>query len=437
MAQDSSDRCFPAGLICPRTVIRLTPVLSLPRIAQVRRGRVPVLWITGPPGVGKTTASWQLFTELAGSGTRTAFADADQLCMCYPAPPDDPGRDLIRARNAGVVIRNYQAAGAQRVIVNGVVHPVLDVRRDLLKQAAVMVCRLRADPDEVVRRLAGRQPVSGGAAGDLARQVRDGCDRMDASDFADVCVDTTGVPAGEVAALIRDRCRGWPGFGEGSPQAVAARTALGRLAGSQARGYGGRILLVCGPAGVGKSTIGFELYRRCLRTALTAAYVDLDQIGFLAPHADGDPRNHRLKARNLAGIWRTYRAAGATHLVVSGPVENQAALRAYAAALPAAVITACRLHAGRAELRRRIMTRGEGGSWPQPGDPLRGQPDSYLSEVAEQAAADARTLDHTPLNALRIDTPGYTAAEAADLTAAAASWPDQGHSRKARVTLAR
>ncbi|HEV2253656.1 MAG TPA: ATP-binding protein [Streptosporangiaceae bacterium] len=53
---------------------------------------VPVLWITGPAGVGKSTVSWQLFTELAGSGTRTAFADADQLCMCYPAAPDDPGR---------------------------------------------------------------------------------------------------------------------------------------------------------------------------------------------------------------------------------------------------------------------------------------------------------------------------------------------------------
>ena len=176
--------------------------------ALVRRGRVPVLWITGPAGVGKSTVSWQLFTELAGSGTRTAFADADQLCMCYPAPPDDPGRDLIRARNAGVVIRNGQAAGARRVIVNGVVDPVLGVRRDLLQQAAVMVCRLRADPDEVVRRFAGRQRASGGDALGLVREVRDGCDRMDASDFADVCVDTTGVPAGEVARLVRDGCRG-------------------------------------------------------------------------------------------------------------------------------------------------------------------------------------------------------------------------------------
>ena len=186
------------------------------------RGRVPVLWITGPAGVGKSTVSWQLFTELAGSGTRAAFADADQLCMCYPAPPDDLGRDLIRARNVGVVIRNSRAAGARRVIVNGVVDPALGVRRDLLEQAEVTVCRLRADQDEVVRRFTGRQRGRGGEAGDLVRQVRDDCDRMDASGFADVCVDTTGGSAAEAARLVRDRCRGWPGFGLASEQPGAA-----------------------------------------------------------------------------------------------------------------------------------------------------------------------------------------------------------------------
>ena len=34
------------------------------------------------------------------------------------------------------------------------------------------------------------------------------------------------------------------------------------------------------------------------------------------------------------------------------------------------------------------MTRGEGGSWPRPGDPVARTPASYLSRVAEQAAAE-------------------------------------------------
>jgi adenylylsulfate kinase-like enzyme len=51
---------------------------------------IPVLWLWGPAGVGKSTVSWQLFTELTSAGTQVAFADTDQLCMCYPAPPADP-----------------------------------------------------------------------------------------------------------------------------------------------------------------------------------------------------------------------------------------------------------------------------------------------------------------------------------------------------------
>jgi predicted ABC-type ATPase len=381
------------------------------------------LWITGPAGVGKSTVSWQLFTELASSWGRAAFADADQLCMCYPAPPDDPGRDRIRARNTSAVIGNYQAAGARCVIVNGVVDPVLGVQRDLIEQATVLVCRLRADPDEVVRRLAGRDQRGGGDPQDVMRQVAGDCDRMDASAFADVCVETTGVPVAQVAQLVRDR---WPGFGAVARERPGAAPASpASPARDTTGGASGQILLLCGPAGVGKSTIGFQLYLRCLKSGLTAGYIDLDQIGFLTPPADGDPGSHKLKATNLAAIWRTYHAAGARHLVMTGPIDNQAALQTYLAALPSAELTACRLHAGPTELARRIMTRGDGGSWHQPGDPLRGQPASYLSRVAEQAAANAQALDRVRLDAIRIDTDGRTATEAADLAAAATGWPGQ------------
>jgi predicted ABC-type ATPase len=395
-------------------------MVPLPRIADMW---VPVLWISGPAGVGKSTVSWQLFTELAASGTRVAFADADQLCMCYPPPTDDPGRDRIRARNAGAVIGNYQAAGARCVIVDGVVDPALGVQRGLIGRAIVTVCRLRADRDEVVRRFSRRYQRSGGDLGDAVRQVRDECDRMDTSGFADVCVDTTGVPAVEAARLLRDSCRDWPGFREvvREPPGVAPAG----LAGGAADGAGGQVLLLCGPAGVGKSTIGFRLYLRCLRAGQTAGYIDLDQIGFLRPAADGDPGHHRVKAHNLAAIWRTYHAAGARYLVMTGPIENQAALRTYRAALPSAAVTTCRLHAGPAELTRRIMTRGEGGSWPQPGDPLHGQPAGHLARVAEQAAADAQALDRAHLDAIRIDTDGRTAVQAAGLIAAATRWPGQ------------
>src|SRR5215831_8510395 len=117
---------------------------------------------------------------------------------------------------------------------------------------------------------------------------------------------------------------------------------------------------------------------RYLSSGATAAYVDLDQIGFIRPGSTSDPGNHRLKAGNLGVMWQTYHAAGARHLIATGPIDSNAVLRTYLRALPAASVTVCRLHAGSAELTRRIMTRGDGGSWPQPGDPLRGQPAEFL-----------------------------------------------------------
>jgi hypothetical protein len=217
---------------------------------------------------------------------------------------------------------------------------------------------------------------------------------------------------------VRERCRDWPGFSGSLPPP-------GRDDGTDrdfaAEGADGEILLICGPAGVGKSTVGFQLYRRYLHDGRTAGYVDLDQIGFIRPGPDDDPGRHRLKAGNLAAMWRTYHAAGARHLVATGPVDSDEALRTYVRAVPAARVTAVRLHAGRAELTRRIMTRGAGGSWPQPGDPLRGQPREKLLLVADRAAAEARDLERVAAGMARIDTDGLTVTAAVDAIAAVAS----------------
>jgi broad-specificity NMP kinase len=381
--------------------------------------RVPVLWITGPAGVGKSTVSWQIFTELAQAGIHTAFADADQLCICYPAPPGDPGRGRLKAQNAGALVPRYRAAGACCVIVNGVLDPLHGLYSELMPLAEVTVCRLRADSAEVARRLTGRHG-SGGDSGELLNVTLSEADAFDASDFADVCIDITGMPPGGVAEVVRDRCRGWPGFSGSLPR---TRPAPGLETNGDAAGADGNILLICGPTGVGKSTVGFQLYLRYVRGGGTIGYVDLDQTGFVRPVPETDPGLHRLKAGNLGAMWRTYHAAGARHLIATGPVESQAVLQTYIRALPAASITVCRLHAGPVDMTRRIMSRGDGGSWPQPGDPLRGQPAGYLRRVADQAIADDKALERAAVGTVRIDTDWQSAAEAADLIAGTINWP--------------
>jgi adenylylsulfate kinase-like enzyme len=373
---------------------------------------IPVLWLCGPPGIGKSTVGWEIFTKLTRDVIEAGYVDIDQLGMCYPEPVSDPGRHRMKARNLGAVVANYRAAGARCVIVSGVVDPGRGVHAGMIPRTAVTVCRLRAGRDELRQRFLGRGEQAG-----LLDEVLSQADAMDASDIADVCVDTTGLAAAEAARLVRERTAGWPVLtGPGRPDETGSYD-------SPATAADGQVLLLCGATGVGKSTAGFEVYRRTLRAGSAAAYVDLDQVGFCRPVPAGDTGGHRVKARNLAAMWHTYRAAGAQCLIAVGPVETEAAAKAYADALPRAAITLCRLHAGAGELTRRIMLRGHGGSWPQPGDPLAGQPTAYLLRAAASAAAEAEALEHAVTGALRVDTDGLTVEETADLIAARTRWP--------------
>ena len=368
---------------------------------------IPVLWLCGPPGIGKSTVGWEIFTQLTQAGIEAGYLDIDQLGICYPEPASDPGRHRLKAQNLGAVVANYRAAGARCVIVSGVVDPGRGVPADLIPRAVITVCRLRAGRDELRQRFLGR-----GGQADLLDEVLSQADAMDASDVADVWVDTSGLAAAEAARLVRERIAGWPVL------TAPARPDETGPYDRPATAADGPVLVLSGATGVGKSTAGFEVYRRTLSVGSAAAYVDLDQVGFCRPVPAGDTGGHRVKARNLAAMWQTYRAAGAQRLIVSGPVESEAAAKAYAGALPRAAITLCRLHAGAGELTRRIMLRGHGGSWPQPGDPLVGQSIAYLLRAAASAIAEAEALEHALASALRVDTDGLTVEETADLIAA-------------------
>lgn len=388
--------------------------------------RLPVLWLCGPSGVGKSTVSWQLFTELAAAGMHVAFADTDQFCMCYPPPPGDPDRNYVKALNVGSVIRSFRIAGAHCLIANGVLDPA-GVQTELLAEADVTICRLRARGEEVERRLIGKLGDEAAGLEEWLRQTRDEVGLMDRSSFADALVDTTGLPASEVAAAVRAACRDWPGFAGDlagpDPPSPAAGGSAPDSQHQDHRPVGGQVLLITGPTGVGKSTIGFPCYLSCLGAGLTAGYLDLDQLGLLRPADPRDAGSHRLKARNLAAIWRNYQDAGATHLVAVGPMRGETDFRIYADALAGAAVTLVRLRAAPDDLRLRIASRGLGGSWPQPGDPLVGQPAEFLARAADHAVADGLALDLSGLGDVVIDTTGRPVAESAASLSMAVGWP--------------
>ena len=383
----------------------------------------PVLWLCGPPGVGKTTAGWELFRKLTEAGAPTGYVDIDQLGMCYPESAADPGRHLMKTQNLGAVLDGFRAAGARCVVVSGVVDPVCGVARELLPQAELTLCQLWSGQEELRQRYLGRE----GRAELVASVLRDAED-MDASTFADLRVDTSGLPVAEVVRVLRERTGGWPGA-VGTPTEAPAEAPMempietpteapaAAPAPAGPAGTGGPVVWVCGATGVGKSVVGFEVYSRALRAGHTAAYVDIGQLGCFGPPSADDPGGHRLRARNLASLWRTYRAVGAECLVVVGSIGDQEIATRYAEALPGADFTLARLHAGREQLTQRIMRLGRGEGWPQPGGPLRGRSVEHLLQVADQATADAEVLERAELGALRVDTDQRTVSQAADVFA--------------------
>ncbi len=166
---------------------------------------IPVLWLCGPPGVGKTTVGWDIYSQLVRCGIEASYVAIDQLGICYPEPASDPGRHRMKARNLGAVILSFQAAGARYVVVSGVGDATHGVPVEQLPRAAWTVCRLRADRNELRQRFVDRQ-----AQAEQGEEVLREADEMDASTVADICVDTTGLSVAEVTRQVRARTGGWP-----------------------------------------------------------------------------------------------------------------------------------------------------------------------------------------------------------------------------------
>ena len=184
------------------------------------------------------------------------------------------------------------------------------------------------------------------------------------------------------------------------------------------------VLLLCGPTAVGKSAVGWQLYERARRAGLRSAFVDLGQLGFLRPARASDPYDHQVKAANLTALWETFGAAGAECLVVVGPVHNQAAAQLYRRALQGATVVLCQLHASSAVLAERVMFRGQGRNWPEPGDPLKGRAAVILSAAAGKAASEAEDLEDSGPGDGRVDTDGRSVEEVVEaIVARANGWP--------------
>ena len=366
---------------------------------------IPVLWVCGPPGVGKTVVAWEIYARLTRAGAAPAYVDVDQLGMCYPPTSRDPERHLLKARNVASLRANFSAAGARCLIVSGVVDSERGPEIDELGASQVIVGRLRVDPGELRARLGRRK----GSVAPPDAAVEE-ANLLDESTFAHWCIDTTGLSIDEAARRVMVEIGDWPPTADRRDSSSSDSRTTGRAE--------GELLWLSGATGVGKSTVAFRIYLDLLRSGATAAYVDVDQIGCCSTA----PRDHVLRARNLAALWDNFHDAGARLAVVVGPVSTTTEALRYEHALPVSTFTWCRLHVSDEELTRRILSRGDGGNWQQPGDPLRGQPMEKLLRVADRAIADAQSLERHDA-CRRIDVDALAVDEAADTVLEVTHWP--------------
>ena len=355
-----------------------------------------VLWLYGPPSVGKSVTAWALYADLL-SGEPRGYFDIDQVGMCYPEPDDDPGRYALKARAATALVRRLTQVGARSVIISG----VLDERslRDIQKELGpfgVTFCRLRVGHEELRRRLQSRY---GPADVDRALTEAEAWDRRSSTHVVDTGGGSPLAVARRVLELI-PAPTGSP-VGSASPRPPVPAPVVAGL---------DRAVLLCGPTGVGKSAVGFALFG-LLATGRTTAYLDLQQLGFLADVPLGASSRHALTADCVADLAQQYHAVGAQDLVLSGHVEHPDDVQRYRDTFGGTPLLVCRLRAGSAQLRERITARTRGGGPTLAGDTLLGLSVEDVGAVLEHSLAQQAQMEESAIGDVVIDTDDLGPAE--------------------------
>ncbi|MEJ8647957.1 hypothetical protein WKI65_07650 [Streptomyces sp. MS1.AVA.3] len=81
------------------------------------------------------------------------------------------------------------------------------------------------------------------------------------------------------------------------------------------------LLLIGGRAGVGKSTVGWEVSDQLRAASVPHAIIEGDFMGQVHPAPDGDPHRSQITERNLAAIWANYHQLGYRRLIYTNTVS--------------------------------------------------------------------------------------------------------------------
>jgi hypothetical protein len=170
------------------------------------------------------------------------------------------------------------------------------------------------------------------------------------------------------------------------------------------------VLLIGGRAGVGKTTVGWEVSALLRSEAVAHAIIDGDFMGQVHPAPEGDPHRSEITETNLTAVWRNFVQRGYRRLVYTNTMSVlPEATGMFERAMGAGVgITRVLLTASDATARERLVRRELG---------------SELEQELEGSVRKARLLDQrAPAETVRVATDGRLVVDIAREVVAATGW---------------
>jgi adenylylsulfate kinase-like enzyme len=122
------------------------------------------------------------------------------------------------------------------------------------------------------------------------------------------------------------------------------------------------LLVISGPVGVGKTTVGESVSEMLDKRGLRHGLIDTDSLNRFFPRSPEDRFAEGLMVANLTAISPNFVAAGATHIILTGVVESPDHLRSYQRAAGADSTFFVRLRASPSVLKSRLIARESGTS---------------------------------------------------------------------------